>query len=95
MLPKVIALAFEHHLALANNVPLEEVIKWIMQIGKNGLIEYVEKTDETVIKMLSIKGDIFPDYNQKNFETIIKQNGKIVNKTNITKTRIIYEFEKN
>ena len=91
----VIALAFEHHLALANNVPLEEVIKWIMQIGKNGLIEYVEKTDETVIKMLSIKGDIFPDYNQKNFETIIKQNGKIVNKTNITKTRIIYEFEKN
>ena len=91
----VIALAFEHHLALANNVPLEEVIKWIMQIGKNGLIEYVEKTDETVIKMLSIKGDIFPDYNQKNFEKIIEMNGKIINKTNITKTRIIYEFEKN
>ena len=91
----VIALAFEHHLALANNIPLEEVVKWIMQIGKNGLIEYVEKTDETVIKMLSIKGDIFPDYNQKNFEKIIEQNGKIVNKTNITQTRVIYEFEKN
>lgn len=91
----VIALAFEHHLALAQNIPLEEVISWIMNIGKNGLIEYVDKTDETVKKMLSIKGDIFPTYNQENFEKNILLNGKILNKTILSKTRVLYEFEKN
>jgi len=91
----VIALAFEHHLALANNIPLEEVIQWIMKIGKNGLIEFVEKDDETVKKMLSLKGDIFPNYNRVNFERIISSNGKIVNKTVISDTRTLYEFERN
>ena len=91
----VIALAFEHHLALAQNIPLEETVRWIMNIGKRGLIEYVDKMDETVQRMLSIKGDIFPNYNQENFEKNILINGKIINKTILSKTRTIYEFEKN
>ena len=90
----VIALAFEHHLALGNNIPLDDVVKWIMNIGKNGLIEYVDKQDETVQRMLSLKGDIFPDYNKENFEKNILNNGKIINKTIISDTRILYEFQK-
>jgi len=66
-----------------------------MKIAKNGLIEYVEKTDETVKRMLSLKGDIFPDYNQQNFEKNILLNGKILEKTIISTTRVIYEFETN
>ena len=89
----VIALAFEHHLALANNVPLEDVVKWIMKIAKKGLVEFVDKTDETVVRMLSLKGDIFPNYNQENFEKYILSNGKIINKSIISNTRILYEFE--
>ena len=91
----VIALAFEHHLTLANNIPLEEALKWIMNIAEKGLIEYVDKKDETVKKMLSIKGDIFPNYNEENFAKIISSNGRIVNKTVISDTRALYEFEKN
>ena len=34
--------------------------------GSKGLIEFVSKTDKTVIKMLEFKGDIFPEYNEKN-----------------------------
>ena len=45
--------------------------------------------------MLSIKGDIFPTYNQENFEKNILLNGKILNKTILSKTRVLYEFEKN
>ena len=48
----MIALAFEHHLALGNNVPLEDVVKWLMNIAPKGLIEYVDKDDETVKKCL-------------------------------------------
>ena len=91
----VIALAFEHHLALGQNIPLGDVVSWVMKIAKNGLIEYVEKTDETVKRMLSLKGDIFPDYNQQNFEKNILLNGKILEKTIISTTRVIYEFETN
>ncbi len=91
----VIALAFEHHLALGNNIPLNQTIKWLMDLAPLGLIEYVDKQDETVEQMLSMKGDIFPDYNLKEFEKNILLNGKIINKTNITETRILYEFKKN
>jgi len=91
----ILALAFEHHLALANNVPLSDAVKWLMGIAPTGLIEYVDKDDETVKKMLSLKGDIFPNYTLQNFEKNIEMNGKIKNKNIISKTRILYEFEKN
>ncbi len=91
----VIALAFEHHLALANNVPLDQTIKWLTDIAPKGLIEFVDKEDETIKRMLSIKGDIFPNYSIDSFEENILLNSKIVNKTRVSKTRIIYEFNKN
>ena len=45
--------------------------------------------------MLSLKGDIFPDYNKENFEKNILVNGSIVNKIDLSETRILYEFKKN
>jgi hypothetical protein len=66
-----------------------------MRIAPIGLIEYVDKEDETVKKMLSLKGDIFPDYNKENFERNILSNGSIVNKIDISSTRTLYEFKKN
>ena len=91
----MIALAFEHHLALANNVPLDEMVKWLLKIAPHGLIEFVDKEDETIKKMLALKGDIFPDYNIDNFEKNISLQSKIKNKTQISKTRVLYEFSKN
>ena len=90
----LIALAFEHHLSLANNVPLNQVIKWLLNIAPKGLIEFVDKEDNTVKKMLALKGDIFPDYNQNNFEVLLSEKSKIIKKTIITKTRVLYEFSK-
>ena len=90
----MIALAFEHHLTIAKNIPLDEVIMWIISLAPKGLIEFIPKSDETVKKMLSLKGDIFPDYNLQNFEKNILLNGKIINKTIINDTRVLYEFKK-
>ena len=91
----VIALAFEHHLILGNNVPLDQAIEWLMSIAKRGLIEFVDKEDETVKKMLYLKGDIFPRYNKENFENQILKNGRIIDKVEISRTRTIYEYSKN
>ena len=91
----LIAFAFEHHLSLANNVPLEEVIDWMLKISKKGLIEFVSKKDVTVKKMLALKGDIFPDYNEEKFEYLLIKKSKIVKIDKISDTRRIYEFESN
>ena len=89
-----ISLALIHHLVLAKNIPLTQAIEWIVSFSSIGLIEFVPKEDPTAQTMLSLKGDIFPDYNEKNFENILLYFKKIKKKTKITSTnRIIYEFE--
>ena len=40
-------------------------------IAPRGLIEFVPKNDETIKKMLLLKGDIFKDYNEENFKNLI------------------------
>ena len=91
----VVALAFEHHLAIAKNIPLENVIKWIMFLAPKGLIEFVPKNDDTVKKMLELKGDIFLDYNVENFEKYVLKFGKIISKNVISESgRTIYEFQR-
>ena len=74
---------------------MEEVLEWIISIAPKGLIEFVPKNDQTVEKMLEIKGDIFHDYTEENFEKYIRKNAKIITKKNITKSgRKIYEYER-
>lgn len=63
----VLALAFEHHLAIAKNAPISQVIDWITSIAPKGIIEFVPKEDPTVQKMLLLRQDIFPDYCVENF----------------------------
>ena len=43
------------------------VIKYCSQ----GLIEFVPKSDQTIRKMLLLKGDIFRDYSEENFKNLI------------------------
>ena len=90
----LIALAFEHHLIIGKNVPMQQFIDWIIMISGKGLIEFVPKTDETVQKMLEYREDIFSDYSEQEFENCLKEKCDIVNKNTITKSgRIIYEYK--
>ena len=90
----MIALAFEHHLAIGKNIPLEEIIEWITKLAPVGLIEFVPKADETIKRMLENREDIFDKYNQLNFEKILSNKSKIIKKNIVSASgRIIYEFE--
>tara|TARA_E500000178_G_scaffold352398_1_gene415745 strand:- start:228 stop:1610 length:1383 start_codon:yes stop_codon:yes gene_type:complete len=91
----IIALAFEHHLSISKNIPLEDVIDWLVSLAPHGLIEFVPKNDPTIKKMLELKGDIFPDYNDQNFEKILSFKSEILQKNIISQTgRIIYEYKR-
>ena len=89
-----IALALIHHLVIAKNIPLEQAVKWLVSFSPIGLIEFVPKEDPTSQIMLSLKGDIFPDYNEKKFEEILSTYKKIKKISKITNSdRKIYEYE--
>ncbi|MBC8296020.1 MAG: 50S ribosomal protein L11 methyltransferase [Pelagibacterales bacterium] len=90
----LVALALEHHLVIGKNIPIVQFLKWIKNIARFGLIEFIPKTDETVLKMLSSRKDIFEDYNETYFEKKLSEQTKIVNKHIISKSgRIIFEYE--
>ncbi len=91
----MISLAFEHHIAIAKNVPLDQTIKWLTETAPQGLIEFVPKDDETIKKMLLFKGDIFKDYNEENFKKILEKNAKIISTNTISKSgRKIFEYKR-
>jgi hypothetical protein len=63
----VMALALIHHLCIANNVPLSYAQDFFARLGRWLIIEFVPKDDVQVQHMLSLRRDIFPDYNVSHF----------------------------
>jgi ribosomal protein L11 methylase PrmA len=66
----VLALALIHHLAIANNVPLEKIGVFFQSLCRWLIIELVPKSDSQVKRLLSTREDIFTDYTQEGFEKI-------------------------
>ncbi len=64
----VMALALIHHLAIANNVPLEKAANYFSRLCKSLIIEFVPKQDSQVQRMLRTREDIFDRYDQAGFE---------------------------
>jgi ribosomal protein L11 methylase PrmA len=64
----ILALALVHHLAIANNVPLDSVADFLARAGRWLVIEFVPKSDSQVQRLLANRQDIFPDYSVEGFE---------------------------
>lgn len=91
----VMALAFEHHLAIGRNIPLDDVVDWITGFAPHGVVEFVRKDDPTVKTMLAVREDIFPEYNEESFERALRKRARIVKSITVTKdNRRLYWFDK-
>ncbi len=91
----ILALALIHHLRFTYNIPLENVAEYFCNISKYLIIEFVDKKDSKVQKMLLNRKDIFDDYTKENFETVFEKYYKILNKERISDTeRTLYLMEK-
>ncbi len=89
----VMALAFEHHLAIAHNVPLAQVLDFLLAIAPQGVVEFVPKSDPTVRTMLALRDDIFPDYDEEHFRDLLSQRAQIVREQQIsTSGRRMFAF---
>lgn len=89
----VMALAFEHHLAVGRNVPLDEVVAFLMGIAPRGLVEFVPKSDATVQRMLALKGDIFPGYSEQAFPAALAARARVVRTDALAGGRKLFWFE--
>jgi hypothetical protein len=69
----VVALALIHHLAIANNVPLEQVADFFAALSPWLVIEFVPKSDSQVERLLASREDIFPSYTIEGFEAAFSQ----------------------
>lgn len=74
----LMALALIHHLAIANNVPLQKIAQLFKSIGQNLIVEFVPKEDSQVKRLLESREDVFPDYTQEGFEVAFKNYFAIV-----------------
>jgi ribosomal protein L11 methylase PrmA len=91
----MIALAVEHHLAIGRNIPLDSLMEFMVGIAPHGVIEFVPKTDPQVQRLLALREDIFPNYTQDVFESLLCSSGRIVRQEMITETgRTLYWYER-
>ena len=74
----ILALAVVHHLCIGRNIPLQEVIDWLVAMAPEGVIEFVQKSDPMVQSLLRLREDIFDDYNEETFLRHLGRKASIV-----------------
>jgi ribosomal protein L11 methylase PrmA len=74
----VLALALLHHLAIGNNVPLEQVAAYLARLGRHLVLEFAEKTDSQVRHLLATREDVFPDYSRDGVERAFAQSFQLL-----------------
>ena len=91
----MISLAFVHHMAISANIPLDQLVDWLIQFAPNGVIEFVPKADPTVQILLRHREDVFPDYTADNFLACLSADAEIVNRATVTESgRILVQYRR-
>lgn len=62
------ALALVHHLAIGNNVPFSNIFEVLQRLAPVWILEYVDKEDSQVQRLLRNRPDIFQNYTREEFE---------------------------
>lgn len=91
----VLALAFIHHLAIGNNVPLRSIVELLARMGTHAIVEFVEKSDSQVQRLLASREDIFEEYSEMGFENALSGAFRIVRKQPIAGAyRVMYHIRR-
>lgn len=89
----VMALALIHHLAISNNLPFTMIAECFARLGKHLIIEFVEKDDSQVQRLLASRKDIFDNYNKASFIKAFSSFFELISEDSIKETnRTIFLF---
>ena len=74
----LLALSVVHHIAIARNVPLEEIATLLTTLAPEGVIGFVPNTDRRAQALFHGREDIFRDYTLDKFLALLQRNARIV-----------------
>ncbi len=83
----VMALGLIHHLAISNNLPLDYVVEFLEQCGREAIVEWVPKEDSQVRKLLATREDVFPGYQLAAFRQVFGERFEILSEQPIPGTQ--------
>jgi len=70
----VLALALVHHIVIAANVPLRELVDWLAEIAAALVVEFPTREDAMVQRLLSRKREgLHADYDRASFERCLRE----------------------
>lgn len=70
----MLCLALIHHIVIGANIPLREFVEWLASLKSSLVIEFINKDDPMVKKLLRNKDDQYFDYDVRNFENYLRDN---------------------
>ena len=62
-----LALAVIHHLCIGGNIPMQYFAAALQELGNGGVVEWVEKSDPMVQRLLRNRRDVFEEYSWQGF----------------------------
>lgn len=91
----VLALALVHHLVIGNNTPLAGVVELLARFGADAIVEFVDKRDSQVRRLLASREDIFGEYTEAGFERALAGAFRIARKQPIGGAhRVLYHLRR-
>lgn len=86
-----LCLALIHHMVISANVPIDDFVSWLAELGSHVIIEFPTREDMMVKRLLQTKEDIFDDYNLESFEASIGRRFGIIDRLRLPgNTRVLY-----
>lgn len=73
----ILCLALIHHVVISANIPLDEFVAWLGDMGSDLVIEFVTKDDAMVARLLRNKPDIYHDYEVDYFEAAMARHFEV------------------
>jgi ribosomal protein L11 methylase PrmA len=80
----VLCLALLHHLVLGRNLPLPQVLDWLISLAPRGVVEFVPREDPMAKQLVAFKPGIAPDYTFDTVSALLGQRARIERQQEIT-----------
>jgi hypothetical protein len=87
-----LCLAVVHHVCITGNVPVRELLDWLRSLDAALVIEYPDRADPMVRRLLGGKRDgSNPDYEKAAFERALSERFTVDRSAAVSETRTVYE----
>ena len=87
----LLCLAIVHHVCITGNVPVREFLDWLRSLDAALVIEFPDRADPMVQRLLSGKREgSNPDYQKALFERALEERFAIEHRMPVSKTRTLY-----